>query len=59
MSDFGRKNRKGSKPVEYAYMKDELADTETAQPATGIAENGEKTVEVNDPEGTLPSSDEN
>ena len=59
VSDFGRKNRKGSKPVEYAYMKDESADTETAQPATGNAENGEKTVEVNDPEGTLPSSDEN
>ncbi|PFX25518.1 uncharacterized protein C2orf73 homolog [Stylophora pistillata] len=59
VSDIGKKNRKGSKPVEYAYVEDELAHTGAAQSTTENVENGEKAVEVNEPGGTPPPSDEN
>lgn len=58
VSDIGRQNRKSSKPVEYAYMEDELADTGTPQSTTKNTENNAQTAEMNEPVGTPPLSNE-
>lgn len=58
VSDIGKQKRKNSKPVEYAYIADESADTLTAQ-LTGEnnAEIGQ-TAELNESAETCPSPDD-